>query len=53
MKPGDKHWHSAVEAPQIVNAADEVAWDEEADLVVVGLGGAGVSAAIWLMRASA
>ena len=46
MKPGDRHWYSAVEAPHVVNTASEVAWDEEADVVVVGLGGAGVSAAL-------
>ncbi len=46
MKPGDPHWHSAIEAPRVVGDAGEIAWDEEADLVVVGLGGAGVSAAL-------
>lgn len=36
----------AVEAPRNVNNADELEWDEEADLVVIGFGGAGVAAAL-------
>lgn len=35
-----------VEAPLIVDDPDTIAWDETADLVVVGLGGAGIAAAI-------
>jgi len=37
---------SAVEAPLVVEAADRVRWDASADVVVVGFGGAGASAAI-------
>ena len=46
MKPGDKHWYSAVEAPLTVTGPEAVEWNDEADVVVVGLGGAGVSAAL-------
>jgi 3-oxo-5alpha-steroid 4-dehydrogenase len=45
MKPGDAHWFSAVEAPLVVEHADALAWDEEADVVIVGFGGAGAAAA--------
>ena len=36
----------AIEDPLIVTDPDSFAWDETADLVVVGLGGAGVAAAL-------
>lgn len=36
----------AVEDPLVVDDPDALAWDEEADLVVVGLGGAGIAAAL-------
>jgi 3-oxo-5alpha-steroid 4-dehydrogenase len=43
-------WRTAgrehVLAPLIVDRTDEVAWDEQADVVVVGFGGAGVAAAL-------
>lgn len=45
-RPGDPHWHSDVEAARIVDGPDEIAWDDAADLVVIGYGGAGVSAAL-------
>jgi 3-oxo-5alpha-steroid 4-dehydrogenase len=35
-----------VEEPLTLDDPDAIAWDEEADLVVVGLGGAGISAAL-------
>ena len=43
-RPGSAHWYSAVEEPERVTGA--IAWDSDADLVVVGYGGAGVAAAI-------
>lgn len=46
MNPSDPHWYSAVEAPLTVTTSDAVLWDEVADVVVVGLGGAGVAAAL-------
>jgi len=45
-QPGDPDWFSEVEAPVRVDSVDQVAWDREADLVVVGYGGAGVCAAL-------
>jgi 3-oxo-5alpha-steroid 4-dehydrogenase len=36
----------SVEEPLVVDDPDAVAWDETADLVVVGLGGAGIAAAL-------
>ncbi len=45
-KPGSAHWYSAVEAPEAVADASGVRWDAQADLVVVGYGGAGVAAAV-------
>jgi 3-oxo-5alpha-steroid 4-dehydrogenase len=44
--PASPHWFSAVEAPHITPTPDAVPWDDEADFVVVGYGGAGVAAAI-------
>ena len=46
MQPGDPHWHSAVLAPMQVTDAEAVRWDVQADLVVVGFGGAGAAAAV-------
>lgn len=46
MKPGDGHWHSAIEAARVVGSAEQLDWDAQADVVVVGFGGAGVSAAL-------
>lgn len=37
---------ATVEAPRIIDDVDAFAWDDSADLVVVGLGGAGVAAAL-------
>lgn len=45
-KPGSRHWHSAVEAPETVADTSAVHWDMQADLVVVGYGGAGMAAAV-------
>jgi 3-oxo-5alpha-steroid 4-dehydrogenase len=42
--PGSANWFSAVEAPERAEAG--AAWDAEADLVVVGCGGAGLAAAL-------
>lgn len=46
MKAGDPHWFSAVEAPLVVEHAESVAWDDQADVVIVGFGGAGAAAAV-------
>lgn len=44
--PGSAHWYSAVEATERVEGAGSVAWDAQADFVVVGYGGAGAAAAV-------
>ena len=46
MKPADPNWHSFVGAPEVLESADDCAWDDRADVVVVGFGAAGAAAAI-------
>ncbi|ARR54882.1 hypothetical protein HY78_16270 [Rhizorhabdus wittichii DC-6] len=46
MKVDDPNWHSRVEAPFEAGPPDGIAWDDAADVVVVGLGGAGICAAL-------
>ena len=46
MKPSDPNWHSFVEEPLIAEKPDAIDWDDTADVVVVGFGGAGATAAI-------
>ena len=45
INPNDEMWLSEIEAPQIITDPNLFAWDDEADLVVAGLGGAGIAAA--------
>ena len=45
INPNEELWLSEVEAPQIITDPNLFAWDDEADLVVAGLGGAGIAAA--------
>lgn len=51
--PGSAHWYSAVEAPEIVASPDTAGWDDAADVVVVGYGGAGIAAALEAAEAGA
>lgn len=44
--PHSEQWFSRVEAPERVEYPDQYRWDKEVDFVVVGYGGAGVSAAL-------
>lgn len=44
--PSSLHWFSTVESAERVADPQSVQWDDVADLVVVGYGGAGVSAAL-------
>jgi 3-oxo-5alpha-steroid 4-dehydrogenase len=44
--PGEASWLTAVEAAEIVADAESVQWDDEAELVIVGYGGAGVATAL-------
>ena len=46
MEPTHPNWHSFVGAPVVVGTEDDFAWDDRADVVVVGFGGAGAAAAI-------
>ena len=46
LNPSSPNWFSYVEDPKIVTDASAINWDDEADLVVVGLGGAGIAAAL-------
>jgi len=45
INPSDELWLSDVEAPQIISDPNLFAWDDEADLIIAGLGGAGIAAA--------
>ena len=45
-EPGSPDWYSAVERPEIIERADAIQWDAQADLVIVGCGGAGLAAAV-------
>ncbi len=46
LNPKSEFWFSNVEEPKIVTDASTVNWDDEADLIVVGLGGGGIAAAL-------
>ena len=45
INPNDELWLSEVESPQIITDPNLFDWDDEADLVIAGLGGAGIAAA--------
>ncbi|MEZ5709804.1 MAG: FAD-binding protein [Blastomonas sp.] len=53
MKPGDPHWHSNVQPPALRSQDGAPDWLDSADVVIVGLGGAGVCAAIEALDAGA
>jgi 3-oxo-5alpha-steroid 4-dehydrogenase len=46
MDPSSPEWASPVEAPLVVDDASAPRWNDSADLVVAGFGGAGVAAAL-------
>jgi len=46
MDPLSPLWASPVEAPLVIDGADAQQWDDSAELVVAGFGGAGVAAAL-------
>jgi 3-oxo-5alpha-steroid 4-dehydrogenase len=46
MKVDDPHWHSRVEAPRRLRGSSGGEWDDAADVVIIGLGGAGICAAL-------
>ena len=47
-RPGEaiSDWGLAIDAPLRLENPDNHAWDEQADMVIVGLGGAGIAAAL-------
>lgn len=46
MTPENKNWHSDIEAPLRLDSLDDVAWASATDVMIIGLGGAGVAAAL-------
>lgn len=46
MSPGHEHWFTDIEDALTVPSANNVNWDQSADVVVIGLGGAGVACAL-------
>jgi len=46
MDPNHPSWASPVEAPLVLEEPSARQWDDSADLVIVGFGGAGVAAAL-------
>ena len=46
MTPESKDWHSDIEASLKVTSATELEWSSETDVIIVGLGGAGIAAAL-------
>ncbi|WP_371395284.1 FAD-binding protein [Fretibacter rubidus] len=42
----DKNWHSSIEACEVVNDSADIPWDDRADVIVIGLGAAGVSCSL-------
>lgn len=53
MQPDDPNWHSQVQPPLIAPPGATEGWAAEADVVIIGLGGAGVCAAIEALDAGA
>lgn len=55
VQSDDPHWHSQVQPPLVTShgEANRGDWADEADVVIVGLGGAGVCAAIEALDAGA
>ena len=45
LTPSDDLWLSSVEAPQIINDPNLFQWDDHADMVIAGIGGAGIAVA--------
>ena len=44
--PGNDQWYSRVKKPLQPSSMQEIDWNEETDVLVVGCGGAGISAAL-------
>ena len=46
LNPDSADWYSSVESAHYLTDSEEVNWDDSADLVVIGYGGAGIAAAV-------
>tara|TARA_Y100000588_G_C14262020_1_gene928054 strand:- start:903 stop:2579 length:1677 start_codon:yes stop_codon:yes gene_type:complete len=46
INPKDKEWFSQIKEPVVLKSMSSVNWDEEADIAIIGCGGAGVAAAL-------
>lgn len=46
MTPDDKNWHSDVQPALKLSSETEQRWSDETDVIIVGLGGAGVAVAL-------
>lgn len=46
MNPDNPHWHSDIEAAHKVKSANDINWNAQSDIVIIGVGGAGVSCAL-------
>jgi len=53
LRPGEPGWFSYIEAPLVQDNSDAVAWNDTADVIVVGFGGAGACAALEARQAGA
>ncbi len=53
MHVNDPNWHSRVQAPRQELSSQPTQWDDEADVVIIGLGGAGVCAALEALQSGA
>lgn len=46
MTPEDDNWLVSIEAPYQIKTDERINWDDESDVLIVGLGGAGVACAL-------
>ena len=46
MTPNDKNWYSDIEPKLVLETESDIIWSAVADVIIVGLGGAGVAAAL-------
>ena len=46
FKPSDKTWYSDIEASRVISDDNEISWNHDVDVAIVGLGGAGVACAL-------
>jgi len=53
LSPDSPHWHSDIETALIVNEPAAINWEVEKDVIIVGLGGAGVACALQSLEVTA